>query len=618
MKLAGLGNNLGLKLSAPKARDAKSLSSEKSPSSFEDSLGVAKSDAKPMEPKAGEKTPLKDKAASEPKELNVSADESDLQSESIPGQASAPSLNGPIQDRVLNANPVDPVITGSLLKQPAAKTQDEGVDSLTRRVVWNDFLRKMKDDLGVDAEDVLKAFASLTDEELAQPPQETVNSVVSALGLDNGQSALARQYFTELVDKTKSKSMGEELETSGRQINLTLMSQREMQRKSLAKSLDAMNKNFFMKNPQAAKALAQVQEQGPTQEQRGDKASLIVPEGMIPAGSASFASPMEGLNAPALPIPAPAPGSPMAALDKLNAKPKALKGQENTVDEMVRQFLSPQAKLETLKAGEMTAAPMAALPTAAPAVVHEAAAHAPNAAAALATNAVPVDGLKGILQDLAGSGDSSDDDGDGEYTSDASYLNQALGNQDHLKAGKAQGAEFQGELAKAGAPQPMTVPELVDKAQIMLHDGGGEMKVTMSPDGLGEVAMRVSVSDGKVQVQMITESDEAKRLIERHMGELKTQLTSNNLHVDNIKIDTASNLGKQLEQQYHDAQRQMAHQTLEQFRQDQQGWRRSFFEVPSAKRYKGQNEGLRDVHAPSSASTASRNKGGNRRLDLVA
>ncbi len=59
---------------------------------------------------------------------------------------------------------------------------DESIDNLTRRVVWTDFLRKMKEELGVSAEDVLDAFASLSPEELALPPQQNVDKVVMALG----------------------------------------------------------------------------------------------------------------------------------------------------------------------------------------------------------------------------------------------------------------------------------------------------------------------------------------------------------------------------------------------------------------------------------------------------
>lgn len=265
---------------------------------------------------------------------------------------------------------------------------------------------------------------------------------------------------------------------------------------------------------------------------------------------------------------------------------------------MVRNFLSPQAKIETIKAGEMSAAPVVAV-------------GANTAAQAAATGGISAGSIKGLLEDLT-SGKDSDDDG--EYSSDASYMAAGIGGEQKPHGLTGPSPEFQAELTKA-AKSPMSVPDLVDKAQIMVHNGGGEMKITLTPEGMGEVAMKVSVQDGKVQIQMITESDDAKKMIERQLSELKTSLHANDLKLDTIKIDTASNLGKQLEQQYQDAQRQQTQTAWEQFRQDNQGWRRSFFETPSAKLYKGQGEAPRDVQAPSA--TAS-HKNVNRRLDLVA
>src|ERR1700722_15849930 len=115
---------------------------------------------------------------------------------------------------------------GLLSQAPASAMQDDPANSLTRRVVWNDFLRKMGD-IGVSAQDVLQAFAALSDKDLALPPDKTVDKVVMALGLDGQQAAMARQAFQELIAKTKSKSFGEELSASQRQIGLSLITQRD-------------------------------------------------------------------------------------------------------------------------------------------------------------------------------------------------------------------------------------------------------------------------------------------------------------------------------------------------------------------------------------------------------
>jgi flagellar hook-length control protein FliK len=607
VKLSGL-NNLGM--SGLQKQSAKPSSGKGAKSSFEEVLGKTKPDSveiqtpslkKPLEGKSEEIDPDKVEAAS-------------AEGESLPLQPSAPTLNGPINERIVTGKPVgEPSLIAPGAKDAPTMPQDEGIDSLTRRAVWNDFLRKMKDDLGVSAEDVLSAFASLTDEELAEPPQETVNTVVAALGLNAEQSQMAKNYFTELVTKTKSSSMGEELGKSQRQINLTLMSQREAQRKSLNRSLDQLNSNFFMKNPQGPQAVmtqAQVQQMQAADDGKTKAAPLPGMEMIEVAAPSAAAVPGMAVSAPPANFPAAAPAAqtmataapPEAPMDA--AAPMAKAEPKNTIDEMVRQFLAPQAKVETLKAGEMSAAPVAA------ASAKTAAGDA--AAQAAAAGSMSAGSLKGMLEDLSSSLDA---DGDDEYSSDASYLTAGLAGEQKISHLNGPSPEFQAELTKA-AKEPMSVPDLVDKAQIMVHEGGGEMKVTLTPEGMGEVAMKVSVNEGKVQVQMITESDEAKKMIERQLGELKSSLHSNHLSLDTIKIDTATNLGKQLEQQYQDAQRQATQNAWEQFRQDNQGWRRSFFETPSAKLYKGQGEAPRDVQAPSS--TTAQRKNVNRRLDLVA
>ena len=606
MKLESFGLN---SLGAP-ARTAKAAPGTPA-SSFGAKLGQVSAESEnPERSPTGKEPTTKEQLQAQSVEANA-----------LPSQPSGPSLSGPIMDRVMGA-PTGVNVFNPLEKSTApAATEDAGVDSLTRRVVWNDFLRKMKDDLGVSAEDVLSAFASLSDQDLAAPPAETVDKVVMALGLNGQDAQLAKKYFQDLVSKTKSPSMGDELAASQKQINLTLMSQRELQRKALGKSIDQLNQNFF--NPQRAPKNQQGQMPAAAPMPAMDPLPAMNPNGPLSSEGMDAVSTEDAMRLQmGLPL-APLPGqevvpqtiAPQAVAHAVQAQPQAqtkidpklldnmrpAKQQPaNTVDEMVRQFLMPQA------------APTAAAPPPAEAAAPAAPQVAAPQVAAPQVAAMPVAGLNKLLSDLT----AGDGDEDSEFTSDASYMAPTVAQDARTNAMTPAFAKFQNKLGKAGSQSPVQIPELVDRAQIMIKDGGGEMKVTLSPDGLGEVAMRVSVEHGKVNVQMVTESDEAKKLIERELGDLKAHLQGNHLQVDSIKIDTATNLGKQLEQQYQDAQRQMAQQTLEQFRQDHQGWRRSFFDVPAAKQFRGQGDANRDVAVP--VSSSARKSGGNRRLDLVA
>lgn len=637
MNVASL-NNLGLKPAAPKAAGQKA-SPSKEKSSFESVLGETQTSSKenprenaspkqdtvnakaqPSEPSNGPVGNLKNE--NEPAENQQPSVEATETPESMPNSTGAPTLAGPnMGDRYL-AGPVNPALANIMVGQSPATPQDDAANSLTRRVVWNDFLRKMND-LGVSADDVMRAFASLSPEELAKPPTQTVDKVVLALGLDGQQAAMARQYFQDLIAKTKSHSFGEELSASHKQISLTLMSQREMQRKSLQQSLESMDRNFFMPRP-----FNQPQE---PQGIDGKQAGLIAPDAMgqdlspamesnpseTPYAMAGLAGMTPQAGVPSAAVPS-APGGAQALsegggraadLNKLVGQMQAPgAGDNRAMDQMVRNLSTRQMRHSAMAQAPLNADPAATAAASTPGVA------APTAAAQPATFA----GLNGIMGGGSSHKDSSGDDS-GDDATDTMGMNSALAADNRAASNQNVKGDFQAQLAKAapGQPQTMGVPDLVQQAHIMVRDGGGDMKVTLHPEGLGEVAMRVSVNDGKVNVQMITQSDEAKRLIEHQIGDLKTGLTQNHLQVDSIKVDTATNLGKQLEQQYHDAQRQQAQMNLEQFRQDQQGWRRSFFETGSVNPYRGQAEAPRDVRNPAAVAASARNSN-SRRLDLVA
>lgn len=552
MKLAGI-NNLLRETPATQAKGRAFSAKGESKSSFEEVFGQA-TEAKPQ--------------ASPQDKVTVKSEE-----KTLPAQPTPPSLSGPLKADQLPLPQAEPAVLMPLVSTaPVIANPEQEVDGLTRRVVWNDFLRKMKEEFGVTAEDVLNAFSSLSAEELAQPPEQNVEKVVMALGLDPQAAQIAKQYFNELLHKTNPKSLGDELASSGRQIDLTLMSQRELQRKQTDRRLDQMQTSFFMKNekamaerPMAEKPMA---------------ASIAKPTQM------PFEKPLETSIDDMAPL--------MSQMQEVDSSAIP----DTAVDDLVKKFVSAQA-------APAKAIPVTDMPPMMMAPATKANAN-PNPVAALAPTVTPV-------LERGENGETATEDED--FTSDASFLGGGITG-DSSTQGLNVGGEFKTTLAQAapGAPQASGIQDIVSQAQVMVRDGGGEMKVKLNQEGLGEVAMKVNVDQGKVSVQMVTESDEAKRLIDRHLHDLRESLSANSLQVETIKVDTASNIGKQLDQQYQDAQRQAAHQALEQFRQDHQGWRRSFFEVPGARNYKGQTEGPRDVQPP----TDSGRRAGSRRLDLVA
>jgi flagellar hook-length control protein FliK len=98
--------------------------------------------------------------------------------------------------------------------------------------------------------------------------------------------------------------------------------------------------------------------------------------------------------------------------------------------------------------------------------------------------------------------------------------------------------------AAAGAPtqaeHEAAVKQLMNQAQYLIKNGGGEMKVQMTPEGMGTIHLKVMLQDGKVNMQMSADTQEAKKTIESSLAELKTSLAAHKLSMENVKVDVVN------------------------------------------------------------------------------
>jgi flagellar hook-length control protein FliK len=90
------------------------------------------------------------------------------------------------------------------------------------------------------------------------------------------------------------------------------------------------------------------------------------------------------------------------------------------------------------------------------------------------------------------------------------------------------------------AQKAENMQNLMNQAQVLVQKGGGEMKIEMTPEGMGSVQMKLKVLDGKVQLQMAADNKEVKKLIENSIQDLKTSLASHNLAVDQVRVDVVN------------------------------------------------------------------------------
>jgi flagellar hook-length control protein FliK len=199
---------------------------------------------------------------------------------------------------------------------------------------------------------------------------------------------------------------------------------------------------------------------------------------------------------------------------------------------------------------------------------------------------------------------------------------------------------IKGETFRMDAAMPMAAPgqagpanpaeneaavkQLMSQAQYLIKKGGGEMKVEMTPEGMGTVHLKVMMQDGKVNLQMATDTQEAKKTIENSLAELKTSLAAHKLSVENVKIDVVNNVSTDTATQNQpnanngNGGREQTRQFWNQFNENfgSQGRRESFSDMPGLKSYGRNRDPLTPIQTASERPRAMEGKGSG--LNLVA
>jgi flagellar hook-length control protein FliK len=169
--------------------------------------------------------------------------------------------------------------------------------------------------------------------------------------------------------------------------------------------------------------------------------------------------------------------------------------------------------------------------------------------------------------------------------------------------------------------------QLINQAQYLIKKGGGEMKVQMTPEGLGPIQLKVDLSEGKLNIQVAAGTSEAKKMIESSLPELKSSLAAQRLSVDHIKVDVVSAASAETQTRgeantnsnsQHRNDRQFWNQFQENF--GNRSSREGMWEAPDLKGYRRAKdpEPLQPLQTTSSARKALRVDGRGSGLNLVA
>ena len=111
--------------------------------------------------------------------------------------------------------------------------------------------------------------------------------------------------------------------------------------------------------------------------------------------------------------------------------------------------------------------------------------------------------------------------------------------QSHLGAAAGASATAKPE-AGTDAVKDENIREIMNQAKYLVTKGGGEMTVRMTPEGMGEVQLKVALENGKINIEMNSQDKSVKKLIEDSLSDLKSSLASHQMRVEHVKINNVT------------------------------------------------------------------------------
>lgn len=466
-----------------------------------------------------------------------------------------------IESGDISQKAIDQVL-GELVADLSMASQSE---EFIRSSSMQDFLSQMKSEFGITPEAVIKAFANLSPASLAASPEESAQELLTGLGLKPEQMPKAERMYRDMLNVTGESALNETMAGVGAGVTMKVLSEQEVALEKLQKSITSLNDSFALRSPASEPTVI------PVDNAMADAGTAAL-ESTIPSQAkrdigASLKDALESSDSSATQGQVPSELGIASVLASSSAG-GSMMGGKNTGDSEQSQNPSKDSsrpasdnKLESIESALRDAG--FAIPTT-----------AEKPATPLAA---------GTSTALATAMMSNSDD----------------------------------------ASMKANAQDVVRNAQLLLRNGGGEMKMQLKPEGVGEIHLKVAVKNGQVAVQMLTESDSAKKLLENGIEDLKTSLAQNKLHVDALKIEVGTEMAKQrFEQSQQESGREQARQLaqdfLGSFRQDREAFRHGFADQSGFRSY-GQPRRPTPPEMEQVASTSNSKKEKNsRRLDLVA
>ncbi len=482
--------------------------------------------------------------------------------------------------------------------QPASSEAQTYMDArnadskLTKQAAMEAFLERMEKEVGVEPSDVLQAFAKLDQSQLLAPPEISAGQFIENLQLPADKKDKAVEIYSQFLAWAATASLSQNLANNGQNAKMQVLTPEQAALKQRLAGLDKLNDKFFMNGEFAAKKMpaAGLQTYGQGQANAGD--ATVAAAATADAAKAASSQAPGAIDISSMGL---QDASPLDQAPSYSDLAK-LAQQQSTGAQTAAAAAATPTNLTTVKDGFSTNLSTATT--------------AQNADTAVAS--------KLSIMGMGTNGDQADVGDDLNQDDQADTLDADLADLGHLKQNHHVGQQkFVMEAPKPTDTQMAeNIREIINGAQVMVKDGGGEMKIKLTPEGMGEVNLKVMVKDGDVKVEMIASNTETKKLLEKGLADLKTNLATHKLNLDQIKVESPQNSSSQMQMDHQ----QMAERNFQQrFLQDfqQQNGQRRFdmmgFGPARMMASQTQEDASNDYYNPEN-----RRKRIDRRLDLVA
>ncbi len=511
-----------------------------------------------------------------------------------------------------------------------------------REAVMLQFMDSMESEFGIPPVNMVEAMTQLPTEAQLATPEETAAQVIAQLNIPEDRKPEALALYMAMLAQLQMPALSRPIDpkialaaATGGGAGLAMLGKQEKQA-ALHSSLDNMNNKFFMNGQPPMK------ESSVAPDRLMNSERLPVDKSMVPFREKVEVNPES---------------SSLLKPDFNFAQSVNYSTPEMSTKELAEQLQQMQAVDPKGPEAELMLQKLAALGMAAKALDYGLKNDPQNAEAmAIEQNlqqngffptnntegmtAFSAAGIQGLSKSGGGTfGESGSEKGNDGFSSNTDSLMVNTANQP-APEGKITKVDFAAALGGAalaagktgeGDVSQASIQQIMKQAQYMIKKGGGESKIQMSPEGLGQLHMKVVVNEGKVNLEMTAETKEAKKALESSLNDLRSSLGQHKLTVDQVKVDVGNQLAsdnrdgnkdsQQQQQKQMDMNRDQRNQTREFWSefQNQGQSRGTFQESPGIRAYSGARrpDPLTPNNSPSVGEKRYVGSGKGRGLDLV-